>query len=185
MDSFSIEKIRQTRGEVRGYHLDGLLMQAQLYRGVKSPGDAISDNIQRYQRGALLIECLVSIVLLGITLASASQLIAQCIRANSVSRSSVAMHAEAQALIDRYRAMPFVEVLDLFETEHLAIADGQAVSQEISAPAARAVFTITLTARRNHSRIKPEAVHVHVSTRHRKAGAVRDYTFETIIAGVT
>ena len=136
------------------------------------------------ERGISVVENLIAIALLAMVVAGSAQFVMLTMQANQSTRSYSALAAEAQKMIDGYRAS-YPALLNKFGSAYSAITNGQTAIEESSSSSGWTDFRTTFTAIKTSNVSFPEAVQVEiVATQRRGRFAGVTHTFGTWIARV-
>ena len=138
------------------------------------------------ERGFSIIENLVAITILGIASVATIPLIFLSLNATSESRTQAAALGEVEAIVSKYKTMPFVEMLQEISSNVPDIQDGDRAILTEDSENGRTTFRVTLTAIKTQTLGNPEAVRLRIDvTQTRGHRAARDFAFETIISQVS
>lgn len=136
----------------------------------------------RKEAGFTIIENLVALVLVSIALVGSTAFFANASQSNTTSRTYSSIVTDTSLIIDNYRSN-YNSLLNEFNTDYTAIANGQSTTTSQISARSRSTYTITLTAIKTKADSIPEAVRVNIAVNQRR-GKKDDaqYVFETIIA---
>ncbi|MCB0335816.1 MAG: type II secretion system protein [Bdellovibrionales bacterium] len=140
----------------------------------------------KFEAGFGLIELLVAFVIVAIVIAGASRLFINIMFANGSVRDNAIIIAEVQEIVDGYRGMPYIQILDLFGSGYVAIENGQTVTTNVPSENSGVAYTVKLTAVKSMAESVPEAIQIDVAVNQsRWKFSTLEYSFATLISQVS
>lgn len=137
----------------------------------------------RNQKGFAIVESLVSIALVGIAMVGVTSLVITSVNANTSSRGYTALIADVNSIVDEYRNSSFQSLLTKFNSNPIAITDGQVVVETSTSEAAKANYTTRLIALKSTNGAVPEAIRIEINATQRRGTFNNStFTFQTLLA---